>query len=131
MADTTDLKSVGFNQPCRFESGLGHHLRNMKLNMKTATLIQDNLKGFNGHAALYQVNPPMAIYTWIGRHEQETMHDFVVVSSVHFHGTPETYIFPASDKGKVLDWVQMEGSARGIYSHEDRKSTRLNSSHRT
>ena len=96
-----------------------HTLCNMKLNMKTAKLIQDNLKGFNGHAALYQVNPPMAASTWDGPDAPSKMHDFVVASSAHALGRPETYIFPANDKGKVLDWVQMEGSEQGIYSHDD------------
>ena len=95
-----------------------HTLCNMKLNMKTAKLIQDNLKGFNGHAALYQVNPPMAASTWDGPDAPSKMHDFVVVSSARVLGTPETYIFPASNKGKVLDWIEMAGSARGIYSHD-------------
>jgi hypothetical protein len=91
----------------------------MKLNMKIAKLIKDDLTGFRGHAALYQVTPPMASSSWDGPDAPSQMNDFVVVSSANVMGRNETYIFPANEKGKVLDWIQMEGSQGGIYSHDD------------
>jgi hypothetical protein len=86
----------------------------MKLNMKIAKLIKDDLTGFRGHAALYQVNPPMVSRSW---DEPEKSHDFVIVSSSNVWGRPETYIFPATRDGKVIDWLEMDGSQKDVYSH--------------
>jgi hypothetical protein len=73
--------------------------------MNTATLVKDNLEGFNGHAALYRCDP---------KHEG---HEFVVVSSIDNHWGYETYLFPANDKGEVIDWMEMQGSQKGTQSH--------------
>lgn len=72
----------------------------------TATLIKSNLEGFNGTASLYKCEPP---------HEG---HCFVVASSVNapFSG-PETYLFPANEKGEVQDWGELAGSMRGDWDH--------------
>lgn len=82
----------------------------------TAKLIKDNLKGFNGHAAFYQVNPPMTAVSWDD--EPGEKHEFVVVSSANVEGRDETYIFPANKKGEIVDWSQMKGSDKDIYSHD-------------
>lgn len=79
--------------------------------MNTAKLLKNNLPNFNGHAALYKLNPPLKDYS-------EKEHEFVVVSSaeVPFSG-PETYIFPANENGKVTSWGELECSERGVYDH--------------
>ena len=80
--------------------------------MKTAKLIKDNLEGFTGHAALYKVNPPM-------KDDEGIEHIYVVCSTTNamFTGI-ETCIFPADKKGKVTNWLEMEGSERGASSHD-------------
>jgi len=64
------------------------------------------LDRFNGHAALYKLDPPF------------DGHEFVVVSDVDvmFSG-PETYIFPATASGEVTDWIELAGSFRGGRDH--------------
>ena len=77
-----------------------------EINMK-ATMIQDNLENFNGHASLYKLDPPLDGNT------------YVVVSSVDamFSG-PETYIFPSDKKGVVSAWGELPGSFRGAKDHK-------------
>ena len=72
-----------------------------------ATLIKDNLPDFQGHAALYRVNPP---------HEGN---EFVIASAVNaIYTGPETYLFPADADGRVIGWWnELEGSYRGGLSH--------------
>jgi len=74
--------------------------------MNTAKLIRV-LMGFRGNAQLYEMNPPYE------------HHKYVVVSAadVPFSG-PETYIFPADEKGTVVDWMEMDGSYHGGLSHQ-------------
>lgn len=71
-----------------------------------AILVKDNLQNFNGHAALYRMEPPL------------DGHEFVIASAskAMFTG-PETYIFPADADGEVVSWAEMEGSYRGGLSH--------------
>lgn len=66
------------------------------------------LDGMRGDARLYEMSPPLEGHT------------FVVVSAViaMFSG-PETYIFPANEKGEIEDWGELEGSQRGTLSHSD------------
>lgn len=72
-----------------------------------AVLIR-SLGGFANDARLYRMEPPLE------------GHEYVVVSAadVMFTG-PETYIFPASKDGRVIDWGEMDGSYRGGLSHEE------------
>ena len=79
--------------------------------MKRATKVKD-LPEFNGRAALYKVEPPMAY----GKKKKTS---YVAVSAVvaMFSG-PETYIFPADKKGEVLDWNELGGSFKGGLCHE-------------
>ena len=71
-----------------------------------ATLIKDNLPDFQGHAALYRMNPP---------HEGN---EFVIASAINaLYTGPETHLFPADADGQVIDWMEMEGSYRGGLSH--------------
>jgi len=74
--------------------------------MKTAKLIQDDLDGFNGHAALYKVDPPIE------------ENKYVILSSVNamFSGN-ETLIFPADKNGKIKSWGELDGSVRGTLDH--------------
>ena len=79
--------------------------------MKTAKFVKD-LSGFVGDAKLYKVSPKVRY--------KKTTTDHVVVSRVDaFYSGFETYIFPSDEKGKVLDWGELDGSQRGNVSHED------------
>lgn len=51
-------------------------------------------------------------------------HQFVRVSASNFGATflqdrsdPETYIFPCTPDGEVIDWAELDGSYRGGLSH--------------
>ncbi len=79
-----------------------------------AELIKDNLKGFNGHAALYKLSPPMKD---VDCDDIETEHEYVVVSAVYTLGAPETYIFSANAEGMVTAWGALKGSYKGGMSH--------------
>lgn len=74
--------------------------------MKTAKLIEDNLEGFKGHAALYELNVPLE------------GHQFVICSTANdmFSGI-ETYIFPATEEGELIDYGELKGSSRGTTIH--------------
>ena len=78
--------------------------------MKVATFIKD-LDGFQGEAKLYKLDPPME--------NGDGKTEYVAVSAVMamFSG-PETYIFPANEKGEVTSWGELDGSFRGNLDHE-------------
>jgi hypothetical protein len=80
--------------------------------MKTAKLIKDNLTGFVGHAALYELTPAMV--------NEKKKHKYVICSSADamFTGI-ETFIFPANKEGNVIDWGELDGSQRGTSSHSE------------
>jgi hypothetical protein len=98
----------------------------IKNNMNTAQLLMDNLKNFNGHAALYRLNPPLKAY------DGETEHELVVLSTArpmypatpslteadHGRSRSETFIFPANKKGEVIDWLELPGSQMDATSHQ-------------
>lgn len=75
-----------------------------------ATLIE-NLTGWKGDARLYRVDPPIQF-----NGDRKTKYVVVSAATVMFSG-PETYIFPASREGKVLDWLELHGSFRGALDH--------------
>lgn len=67
-----------------------------------------------GFGAVYLVTPPMK---WSDSWEEDApkydaSYVWVHAVDVPFSG-PETYIFPCDEKGKVLDWCELEGSFRG------------------
>ena len=85
--------------------------------MKKAVLIKDKLDGFNGHASLYKLDPPLESISYID--DTKSYHKYVIVSAanVMFSG-PETYIFPATETGDIVSWLELDGSIRGKLSHE-------------
>jgi len=76
--------------------------------VKTATYIRD-IDGMRGIAKLYRLSEP-APY-------DDGTTAYVVVSKVD-HWTTETYIFPANEKGNIIDWGKLDGSQKGDVSHE-------------
>ena len=45
-------------------------------------------------------------------------HRWLIVSAVHAWSGPETYIFPANEKGEVTNWHELDGSFQGGMDHE-------------
>lgn len=64
-----------------------------------------------GRAAIYKLSEPFAF-----REDRSCTHVFV--SSTTVMGTPETYAFPSDEDGKVLDWLELDGSQKGAVTHE-------------
>lgn len=88
---------------------------------KTAKLIKDMSEDFRGNAALYSVSPPIPYgIDWDDEDEKYLYSaDFVIVSAANVIFTgPETYIFPASADGEVLNWIELDGSYRGGLDHK-------------
>lgn len=80
--------------------------------MKTATKVRD-LDGFAGMAALYKLSEPLASYD-----ESENSYEYVVVSAVDNAYATETYLFGSNENGEVLNWLELEGSTRGVHDHQ-------------
>lgn len=51
------------------------------------------------------------------QNQKSTEYVIVSAANVYFSG-PETYIFPADEEGKIVDWGELEGSYKGGPSHE-------------
>lgn len=74
--------------------------------MKTATFIE-RLPRWSGDARKYRLSEPL------------DGHDYVIVSAVYapFSG-PETYIFPAREKGgDAINYLELAGSFKGGLDH--------------
>ena len=84
---------------------------------KRAKLLKDNLRGFSGHAAVYELTPPLVEEDYAGNKKK---HRFVVVSAVValFTG-PETYIFPSTKGGVIKSYGELDGSYRGDMDHAE------------
>lgn len=86
--------------------------------MKTAKFIKQ-LDGFRGYAALYELSEPVTYESMDG---EEFTTDFVVVSAVSVfdvvYPVSETFAFPAMQTGKVINYLELEGSERGTCSHK-------------
>ena len=76
--------------------------------MKTAKLIREKIKGFNGHANEYQLDPPLDGHTFV-----------IVSATVVPYSGPETYIFESDGNGVITGWMEMEGSFRGGLNHAE------------
>lgn len=93
-----------------------------------ATLIESNLSGYKGDARLYKLSRPIAYQHYEDYKDasgelqfriEACTTDFVIVSAIVDVSLDirETYIFPASSAGIVLDWAELPGSVRGIVDH--------------
>ena len=75
--------------------------------MKTAKLVEVNLKGWNGLASAYEVTPPIVFHDWDRDAEGTT--SYVIVSSIDFAdiGMPfmEVAVFAAEKAGNSYEVV--------------------------
>lgn len=88
---------------------------------RSAILVEDNLPGMHGHAALYKVTPPMPA----SRFDDEPgfSYEYVVCSAVD--PAPEggdakchlTYLFGANEAGELVDYRELLGSLSGSLDH--------------
>lgn len=75
-----------------------------------ATFVK-NMDGGFSDAKLFSVEPH-AVY------DDYKTASHVVVSKVNSAWAHETYIFPSDERGNVVSWGELYGSARGEHSHE-------------
>ena len=82
-------------------------------------LVKDNLDGFQGHAALYEIDKPVGYDFDYEKDKNTKKTKYVVVSAADpmFSG-PETYIFPANKEGEIVDWGELNGSYKGGHDHD-------------
>jgi hypothetical protein len=73
--------------------------------MKTATKVKD-LENPKAMQSLYKLSDRLKGF------------DYVVVSAALTPYVHETYIFGSDRHGEIIDWEQLTGSTRDIYSHE-------------
>lgn len=95
----------------------------MVIQDKTATTDDKFLPKFRGEAKLYRLNPAFVRteYLWDdddGK-DLEIPTEYAIVSSAIVLDEPETYIFPANEKGEIQSWSEMDGSQKGTLSHEE------------
>ncbi len=62
---------------------------------------------------VWAVDPPLG-----GYREDRGPYAHVVTSAVSVFGTPETYIFGASETGDIVAWDELPGSFKGGHDHE-------------
>ena len=74
------------------------------------------VENWTGKAFLCKVTPPMEYET---KEERKKTTKYIIVSATHvpFSGD-ETYIFPATSKGIVINWIELEGSFKGDCDHK-------------
>ncbi len=73
----------------------------------TAVKIKD-LSGWNGHASLYRLDPPL------------DGEEYVIASAARVSGLAiETYLFPSDKDGNPKSYSEMDGSVKGTLSHAD------------
>lgn len=73
----------------------------------------------DGINAIYKLSEPVSYEDLDTDMPRQT--DFVWVSAVPHVGSfegPETYIFPCTEDGKVLVWLELSGSFKGEMNHE-------------
>ncbi len=73
-------------------------------------------EAWTGTAKLYRLSRPYEVRDWDD--EVKMTVSYVIVSAVValFSG-PETYIFPADEKGEVVSWGELPGSFKGGLDH--------------
>lgn len=69
---------------------------------------------FTGKAWHFRLDPPLVGY------DDDGPYEYVVVSATHAMFTgPETYIFPADEKGEVTGWGELPGSYKGGLNYKE------------
>lgn len=90
-------------------------MRNRSETMKTAKYIKTMVDDKYRMASLYKLSEPVRFET---SYDEGGYTDYVYVSTLDSNHTTECYIFPADNHGYVLDWIELDGSMKGVLSHE-------------
>lgn len=80
---------------------------------RTAEFVR-NLEGFRGEVKLYKLSKPVPYYNY--SEEPLPLTDHIVISAVNF--PMETFIFPATSNGEVINWAELPGSEKYIMDHD-------------
>lgn len=80
-----------------------------------ATLIK-TMEDFTGHACLYYLDPPIEYTEYPEDRVLSTEYVIVSATIVPMQGA-ETYIFPCDSEGKVINWLELDGSCKGTLEH--------------
>jgi len=102
-----------------------------------AQLIEQGLPEFTGSANLYELDEYVKFNDELDEENGGFFFNHIVVSGVETPGsmpnmpardiTAETYIFPASEEGSILNWMELPGSFKGEINHEKALDGFLNS----
>lgn len=86
-----------------------------------ATLLKENLPGYNGKMNLYRLDPPLKYYDYTMDGEASTSYVLVSAAHVAYIERDETYIFPADgpDATRPSSWGELPGSLNDVLSHEE------------
>lgn len=84
-------------------------------NKKTATFVK-KIEGWIGDARLFRLSAPMSYDEDSEDENSKSETDHVIVSAVATFGD-ETFIFPATADGEVLNMCEMVGSFKGNLDH--------------
>jgi len=76
-----------------------------------------NLDGWHGDVRLYKLSEPYTMSDWNGQ-ETGTCEYVAVSATVAMFSGPETYVFPCSEDGTVIDWGELPGSFQGSLDHQ-------------
>jgi hypothetical protein len=84
---------------------------NVGMAIKTATPMGITANNYRGVARVYRMNPPIK--------EDETEYEYVLISKIRAPFTgPETYMFPCTKEGTIIQWREMDASRHGEWTHE-------------
>ena len=88
--------------------------------MKIAKFMGEAPGEWRGDARWFRMEPPMTSGEYDFDSESEVVKEYsdVILSAamVLFTG-PETYIFPANERGEIQSWIELDGSMRGTLDH--------------
>lgn len=89
----------------------------------------DKLAGFAGDAELYELDNPIKViaHELEGKPEVETKYIVVSAAVNWISGCEETLIFPATEDGTILSWVEYGKALRGEW--DIKKALEVNSEH--
>lgn len=74
---------------------------------KIAHLLKVRRGPNSGTQKLFRMSPPYMGY------------EYIISSAIVVFGEPETYLFPATVGGGIIDWLELPGSIEGSYCPDD------------
>lgn len=84
--------------------------------MKDARLVRQ-LEDWTGDARLYELSEPVE-YEDLDEDRTDVTKFVIVSATVASFSGPETYVFPATEDGEVINFLELPGSFRGGLDHK-------------